>query len=96
MQFSGNVLADNLAQSPLVCGVNVLVVGLDDKAVCAPFFGDLSEVALDFGEFGGGEDVAAGVGARKGQGAEDVLFLEDAVVGEGFVVLNHQWIEALC
>lgn len=50
VQLSADLLADDLAQTALVCGVDVFVVGFGFEGVSAPFFGDLGEAALDFGE----------------------------------------------
>lgn len=95
VQLASDLLPDDLGESPLVRCVDVLVVLLDDEGVGAPFFGDLLEPALDLGELVLGQDAALGVGSGEGNGAGNVLFPEDTIVGEGLVVLNHQGVEAL-
>lgn len=95
VQLASNLLANDLRESALVGCVDVLVVLLDDKGVCAPFFGDLLEPALDLGELVLGQDAALGVGSGEGNGAGNILLPEYTIVGEGLVVLNHQGVEAL-
>ena len=95
MQLPANLFADDLGQTTLVGSVDVLVVLLGLERVGAPFLGDLLEAALDLGELGGAEDAGFGVGAGEGDGAGDVLTPEDAVVGEGHVVLHHEGVKAL-
>lgn len=56
VQLAANFLANDLAESALVGGVNILIILLSFEGVGAPFLGDLLEAALDLGELLCGED----------------------------------------
>ena len=96
VQLAADVLADDLAEAALVGRVDVLVVVLDDERVGGPFLLDLREALFDGRELVLGQDAVVEVGAREGDGARDVLHVEEAVVRERRVVLLHDGVEALC
>lgn len=66
VQLAANLLANDLAESTLVGGVDVLVVLLGFEGVGAPFLGNLLETALDLGELLRGQDAVVHVGAGEG------------------------------
>jgi hypothetical protein len=95
VQLPADILADDLAQPPLVGGVDILVVGLDLERAIGPLLLDLLEARLDGCEFFGGEDAIVVVCAGEGHGAGNVFLVEYAIIGEGGVVLFHDGIKAL-
>lgn len=96
VQFAADLLANDLAQTALVGGVDVLVVGLGLEGVGAPFLGDLLEAALDLGELLRRQDAGLGVGAGEGDRAGNVLLPHNAVIGKRGIVLLHDGVQALC
>jgi hypothetical protein len=56
VQFPSDVLSDDLAQSTLVRGVDVFVVGLDFERVGRPLLSNLCEALLDGSKLVVGKD----------------------------------------
>lgn len=97
VQLPRDVLADDLAQAASVGGVDVLVGAGDDlEGAGLPLLLDLEQAGLDLLELSLGEAAGFCVCAGEGDGAEDVLLVEDVVEGEGFVLLLHEGVEAAC
>lgn len=91
VQFTGRVLADDSAQAALSrrCGC---------PRRCRPptLVLDLEQACLDLLELVLGQAAGLCVCAGEGDGAEDVLLMEDFVEGQGLAVLLHEGVEAAC
>lgn len=73
VQLPAHFLADDLGETALVGGVDVLVVLVGLEGVGGPFVGNLLEAALDFGELFSAQNACLCVGAREGDRPGDVL-----------------------
>lgn len=91
VKLSSNVVTDNLAETPLVGGVNVFVVLLDRERAILPLLLDLVQTAADLGELVRGENGRGGLGEGEGVGlgTGDVDGEEGLVEGEALVELPH-------
>lgn len=91
VQLPRDVLADDLAQAALVGGVDVLVGAGDDlEGAGLPLLLNLEQTGLDLLELVLTQATGLCVCAGEGDGAEDILLVEDVVEGEGLVVLLHE------
>ena len=102
VKFAANVLANDLRQSPLVGGVNVLIVGLDDELVSARTYGihgtylvlgplglDKLETASDLSLLLLVEDTGLQQSLREGDRSFNVGSVHPLVVFERLVELVH-------
>ena len=76
--------------------MDVFIVRFDFEGIRRPLLLDLGHALLDGSELVGGEDAIVLVGASECDGTSDIFSVEETVVGEGRIVLLHDWVEALC
>lgn len=91
VELATDLGANDLGETALVGGVDVLVVGLNDERSRLPLALDSVETGADGGELGGGEDGRGGLreGEGVGLGTGDVDSIEALVVREALVELPH-------